>query len=405
MTDAPLAGAPWLTSQAATAILAALAGDGAETRFVGGVVRDGLLGRTLADIDFATTLPPEESSRRLWDAGLKAAPTGLAHGTITAVVDGRGYEITTLRRDVATDGRHATVAFTDDWREDAARRDFTFNAMSADASGRVYDYFGGQDDLKVGRVRFVGDAAARVAEDYLRILRFFRFQAWYGAGPADPAALAACADGVAGLDRVSAERVRVELLRLLAAPDPRLALAAMRSTGVLAAVLGAEAHDISALIEHEGESGVAPDPLLRLAGLAPNAGSMLAERLRLSNAEAAALRALEPTPPTLGDDDAAWRRALHQDGAETFRRKALLAAAAGETGQLDARLAAAAAWTPRALPISGGDLIALGLTRGPAIGAMLRALEDVWIDQDFGPEKAELLAMAEAKMAARGDEA
>lgn len=405
MTDAPLAGAPWLTSAAATAILAALAGGGAETRFVGGVVRDGLLGRALADIDFATTLPPDESARRLADAGLKTAPTGLAHGTITAIVDGRGYEITTLRRDVATDGRHATVAFTDDWREDAARRDFTINAMSADASGRIYDYFGGQDDLKAGRVRFVGDADARVSEDYLRILRFFRFHAWYGAGPADPAALAACAGGVDGLDRVSAERVRVELLRLLAAPDPRLALVAMRSAGVLAAVLGAETHDIGPLIAQEGAGAAAPDPVLRLAALRPNAGAALAERLRLSNAEAAALRALEPAPPNLGENGAAWRRALHQDGAEAFRRKALLAAAAGEVAELNARLAAAAAWTPKTLPVVGGDLIALGLTRGPAVGAMLRALEDAWIDRDFCPGKAELLAMAKAKMSAKGDEA
>lgn len=390
----PLAAAPWLTAPATAAVLDALAGGGGETRFVGGVVRDALLDRPVADIDLATNLAPEETARRLEAAGLKAVPTGIAHGTITAVVEGRGFEITTLRRDVETDGRHAEVAFTDDWRADAARRDFTINAMSADRRGCVYDYFGGWEDLHAGRVRFVGDAEARVHEDYLRILRFFRFHAWYGVGAIDRNGLAACNDGVGGLARVSAERVRVELLRLLAAPDPGVALDAMRGVDVFRVLIGHPAVDVAPVLAVERRLGAAPDPLLRLAALAPGDGEALATALRLSRAERAMLIALAPPWNDLGDDAAAWRRALYRQGAGVFRRRAMLAAAVGEAAALDARLAAAAAWRPVEFPVKGRDLIGLGLQAGPDVGAMMARLEAVWIAADFAPDRLALLAEA-----------
>ena len=395
MTDAPLAGRAWLDAPATRALFAALDGDGAETRFVGGVVRDALLGRPVADVDLATTLPPDDVARRLKAARIRAVPTGLAHGTVTAVLEGHGYEITTLRRDVATDGRHAEVAFTSDWAADAARRDFTMNAMSADRSGRVYDYFTGRADLAAGRVRFVGDAEKRVAEDYLRILRFFRFLAWYGTGEIDREGLEACRAGAAGLARVSAERVRHEMLRLLAAPDPGTSLDAMTATGVLEALLGHPPADVRPLIALERTAGRAPDPLLRLAALAPGDAAALARRLRLARRERIALEAMAPPWTDLdadregGPGDATgMRRALYRLGRETFERRALLAAANASEANgavLAARLAAAADWRPRKLPIGGRDLGGLGLTPGPEIGAMMRELEAYWIERNFAP--------------------
>lgn len=401
MSTARLADAPWLSDPSVAALFDALDGDGAETRFVGGAVRDALSGRQVADIDFATTLSPAETSRRLAAAGLKAAPTGLAHGTVTAVIDGRGFEITTLRQDVATDGRHAVVAFTDDWRADAARRDFTINAMSADRVGAVYDYFGGAADLAAGCVRFVGVPADRVREDYLRILRFFRFHAWYGAGEIDAAGLAACKNGVEGLVNVSSERVRMELLRLLSAPDPTATLAAMAAADILPALFGVEARDIRSLIAVERSVDAPPDPILRLAALAPLRAEVLAERLRLSRAEASALAKLAPPWTGLGETAADWRRALHRLGCAAFRRRALLAAASGETERLRGRLQASEAWTPRRLPVNGRDLINAGLTHGPEVGAMLQALEDYWLERDFAPGRDELIDEAGARRAGK----
>lgn len=399
--QATLSGADWLREPAVAAVFGALDGDGAETRFVGGAVRDGLLGRPVSDIDFATSLTPDETSRRLVAAGLKAAPTGLAHGTVTAVVDGRGFEVTTLRQDVETDGRHAVVAFTDDWRGDAARRDFTINAMSADRSGVVYDYFAGLDDLKAGRVRFVGVAEDRVREDYLRILRFFRFHAWYGQGEIDSAGLAAARVGADGLAKVSAERVRVELLRLLAAPDPTATVDAMSAMGVLQILIGDPCCPLQNLIAVEQSAGLAPDPILRLAALAPATGD-LTTRLRLSRAEARALAALSAPWDDLGADALAWRRALYRIGPAAFRGRAILAAAEGETGCLAGRLAAANAWSPQRLPVNGKDLLRAGLTHGPEVGAMLQALEEHWIEQDFVPDRAALIDEAKARIVREG---
>ncbi|MGH6904305.1 MAG: CCA tRNA nucleotidyltransferase, partial [Geminicoccaceae bacterium] len=300
--DRPLAGQPWLTAPASRAVLAALEAGGRPVRFVGGCVRDGLLGRPDAgrEIDLATPERPEQVMRLLEAAGLRAIPTGLAHGTVATTAGGRTFEITTLRRDLACDGRHAEVAFTDDFRVDAARRDFTINAMSCDREGRLYDYFEGQADLAAGRVRFVGAAAARIVEDYLRILRFFRFFAHHGRPPADAEALRACRAAAPGLQRLSGERIQAEMRTLLEAGDPLPALRLMVETGVLGQIIpGPVALErLARLIELAPES----DPLIRLAALLrpppaePATTDRVALRWRLSNHDGARLLALTAAP-------------------------------------------------------------------------------------------------------------
>ena len=294
----------WVSDPALLPVLAALPG----ARLVGGCVRDAIASRPVHDVDLATPEPPEAVMRALQAAGLKAVPTGLQHGTVTAVSGGRGFEVTTLRRDESTDGRHATVAWTEDWREDAARRDFTINAMSMRRDGAVWDYFGGVEDLRAGRVRFVGDAAARIAEDYLRVLRFFRFHARYGAGPPDAEALQALRDGVPGLARLSPERVWSELKRILATPDPRGAVTLMMELGVLPALLPPplDPDRLDRLVA----AGAPPEPLLRLAALCPSAGAPLAEALRMATSERDRLLALHGPAPRPGMDDDALRRLL-----------------------------------------------------------------------------------------------
>lgn len=361
--------AAFLADPALGAVLDALP----EARIVGGAVRDALAGRAVADVDLASPLAPEVVMQRLRAAGLKAVPTGIAHGTVTAVSRHRGFEVTTLRRDVETDGRHAVVAFTDDWREDAARRDFTINAMSMDRDGRTHDYFGGIEDLQAGKVRFVGDAATRIAEDYLRVLRFFRFHARYGTGAPDAAAVAAIAASVPGLARLSAERVWNELKRILAAPDPRGAVAMMDRLGVLAAVLpeGARPGRLAALIAR----GAPEEPLLRLAALLDGDAEALALRLRFSGAEREELVALRAAP-ALGANagDADVRRAMADTPAAILIGRGWLAH--GDAG-LIARIAA----TPvPVFPLRGCDLAAAGVAPGTAMGVLLRDLRGWWMD-------------------------
>ncbi|HKM63652.1 MAG TPA: CCA tRNA nucleotidyltransferase [Acidisphaera sp.] len=355
------------------AVLAAIP----DARVVGGAVRDALAGRKVADVDLATPLPPHEVAERLERAGIRAVPTGIDHGTVTAVTASGPIEITTLRRDEATDGRHATVAFTRDWKEDAARRDFTINAMSMAPDGTLYDYFGGADDLRAGRVRFVGEAARRIAEDYLRILRFFRFWARYGTGDPDPDAGAAIAAGVSGLSILSPERVWSELKRILAAPDPMRAVALMAELGVLAAVLpgGADPAALAALVA----SGAPADPLLRLAALAQGGPDDLADRLRLSNDERDRLAALRDTAvPRPDSDDAALRRALADTPADILIGRSWLHGGGGpDWGSLRARLAA---MPQPVFPLSGRDVVALGIPPGPAVGEALRAVRAWWLD-------------------------
>jgi poly(A) polymerase len=372
MSDAPaLTIAPpprFLADPALRAVLEALP----EARVVGGAVRDALLGKEVADVDLATPRPPEEVTAALQAAGLKAVPTGIDHGTVTAVSGHRGFEVTTLRRDVATDGRHAEVAFTDDWQADAARRDFTINAMSMTRGGDVFDYFSGIDDLRAGRVRFVGRAAKRIAEDYLRVLRFFRFWARYGRGAPDAEAVAAIAAAVPGLARLSAERVWMELKRILAAPDPRGAVALMDRLGVLAAVLpeGAAPARLAALVA----AGAPADPILRLAALLDGDAAALAERLKLSGAERDRLLALRAAPALPPDaDDAALRRALAEEARDVLTGRVWLAG--GNPGLL-ARLSA---MPVPDFPLRGRDLRAMGVPAGPELGALLQELRGWWL--------------------------
>jgi poly(A) polymerase/tRNA nucleotidyltransferase (CCA-adding enzyme) len=376
MTDAPvlqIEPPAFLAEPALASVMAALP----EARVVGGAVRDTLARRPCNEIDLATPRTPEQVMQALRGAGLRAVPTGLDHGTVTAVADGRGFEITTLRRDVETDGRHAVVAFTDDWREDAARRDFTFNALSMTRDGQVFDYFGGIADLRAGLVRFVGDPATRIAEDYLRILRYFRFFARYAVGPADPTALAAIRTGVPGLAGLSAERVWSELSRILSAPDPRIAIGLMAELGVLDAVLpeGTDPTRLARLIE----AGAPADPLLRLAALLTGDPAALAARLRLSTAERDRLSALRIGPvPRPDDDDAALRRLLaDEDKAILLGRSWLAGGAAPDWMALRGRLAALP--LPE-FPLEGRDVLALGEPEGPHVGVLLREVRRWWLD-------------------------
>ncbi len=410
MTGArPLAGQPWLTAPSSRKLLRALEAGGRPARFVGGCVRDGLLGRALpqADLDLATPERPEAVMRLLEAAGLKAIPTGLAHGTVSTVIAGRRFEITTLRRDVATDGRHALVAFTDDFEADAARRDFTINAMSCDGAGRLFDYFGGEADLEAGRVRFVGTPATRIVEDFLRVLRFFRFFAHYGRPPADPEGLAACKLAAPELGRLSGERIRTEMLRLLEAADPLPALRLLVATGVLPEVIaGPVALDRLARL-----LALAPtaDPLLRLGALlrpppaAAAVAKWVAERWRLANRDAARLQALSAaTLPALTASGAERRRALYDLGPELYADLVRLAAAeaSGDAGPaLADALAGANAWRPPKLPLDGDDLLALGLAPGPRLGKILAAIEAWWLERDFTPDRAACLAHAKALIA------
>jgi poly(A) polymerase/tRNA nucleotidyltransferase (CCA-adding enzyme) len=363
---------------APAAVLAALPG----ARAVGGAVRDLLAGRAVQDVDVAAPLPPEAIAERLRAAGLKVFETGLAHGTVTAVLDREPVEVTSLRRDVATNGRHAEVEWTTDWREDAARRDFTINAMSMAADGALWDYFGGRADLEAGRVRFVGDPSTRLAEDYLRALRFFRFQARYGAGEPDPAAIAAIRAAVPGLARLSAERVWMELKRLLAAPDPVSAVALMAGTGVLGAVLP-EGADLAVLAGLARAGGPA-DPLLRFAALvAPGAEDAgLPQRLRWSAAEASRYLAARDLAPVLpGPEGAGLRRLLADLPPETLTDRAWIAEARGLPGDWPALRARRAA-TPRPVfPLKGRDGIAAGIPPGVALGEALAATRAWWLDR------------------------
>ncbi|WP_370650375.1 CCA tRNA nucleotidyltransferase [Brevundimonas sp.] len=356
-------------------------------RFVGGCVRNALIGAPVADVDIATTLKPEETDRAIRAAGLKAVPTGIAHGTVTAVSERQPFEITTLRRDVSTDGRNATVAFTDDWAEDAARRDFRVNALYADGEGRVFDPTGeGIADAAAGRIVFVGDPETRIQEDYLRILRFFRFFAWYGRGEPDAAALAACRALVSGMSRLSAERVSKELMTLLAAPDPRVAMAAMAEAGVLAQILPEAV--AGPLLEAAVEQGT--DPVIRLMTLLPSDERIVraaSARLRLPNSTRDRLAGAAVAAPAIGltMSDPEVRAAVYRFGGRAVAdalhlRMAERPAQAGDGRRL---LALAEAWPRPSMPVGGRDLARLGVEPGPETGRLLKAFEDRWIADDF----------------------
>ena len=381
-----------MAAPAVRTLFTALGQAGIAARFVGGCVRNAVLGRAIDDIDIAVDKPPEAVMRALAAAGLKSVPTGLRHGTVTAVVGDDRFELTTLRRDVETDGRRAVVAFTDDWLEDASRRDFTFNALYADPDGTLYDPFDGRADLAAGRVRFIGDADTRIAEDRLRVLRFFRFHAWFGRPPLDGAGFDACRRHAGALAGLSGERVAKELLRLLAAPSPADALVAMADAGALDHWLPEYdgAARLRALIGREDR----PDPLRRLASVlaAGSAAPALGKRLRLSTQQALRLEVMLDSDPAIdiAGGPKAWRAAIYRLGAGLFADRLLLAVAA--PGDWRAALALARSWTPPELPVGGGDALALGLKPGPKVGALIAALERWWIDGDFAADRAACLA-------------
>jgi poly(A) polymerase len=357
----------------------------APVRLVGGAVRDSLLGLPASDLDLCTPLPPGDVLARLEAAGVKAIPTGIAHGTVTAIADGQRFEVTTLRRDVATDGRRAVVAFTDDWREDAARRDFTINALSADPDGTVHDYFGGFADLAAQRVRFIGDPVARIREDGLRILRFFRFHARFGGAEPDADGLAACTAQARALMALSRERIRDEWFRLLEGPNPVATVALMQRAGILATFLP-ETLSIPALerlVALETHAGAPAAALRRLAALVGRDAAQLddlAARLKCSNAERKRLAAMStPLPLPLSAEHA--RAFAYKHGAQALGDALLLAAS--EPADLEPGWNVALTWAVPRLPFTGKALLAKGLVAGPAVGAVLQAFEQAWIAADF----------------------
>ncbi|HWM31319.1 MAG TPA: CCA tRNA nucleotidyltransferase [Methyloceanibacter sp.] len=394
----------WLQRPETAKVFAALNAEGVETRAVGGAVRDALLGLPVTEIDLATTAVPQKVMTLAREAGLKAIPTGIEHGTVTVVVDEMPFEVTTLRRDVETYGRHAKVAFTENWEEDARRRDFTLNALYADREGSVFDPLGFYADLMAGRVRFIGDAEARIKEDYLRILRFFRFNAYYGKGPLDADGLAASVKLREGLAQLSAERVAAEMRRLLVAPRAMRGLEALYDYGLLTEVLGGvpRLDRVERLIDIEDALDLTPDAALRLAALAVfvrEDAARLADRLHLSNAEQATLEhaAEEGGKPVFADKTSA-KEALYRLDENDFRSRVLLAWAASgastEDPQWRAIFRLPRSWQAPVFPLRGADLVEIGTAKGPEIGELLRLLEAEWIAGGFAASREELLARA-----------
>ncbi|HTV67792.1 MAG TPA: CCA tRNA nucleotidyltransferase [Rhizobiaceae bacterium] len=398
-----IAGQKWLQDAGLQTLLALLSRDGELARVAGGAVRNALLGEAVSEVDVATTTPPDETARRAEAAGYKAIPTGAEHGTITVVAGGTPYEVTTLRADIETDGRRAKVKFGRDWTADAERRDFTINALYAEADGAVIDLVGGIADLESRRLRFIGDAEQRIREDYLRILRFFRFFAWYGDGRPDAEGLKACARLKDGIDHLSAERVWAELKRLLAAPDPSRALLWMRQASVLTKALpesekwGIDA--IHGLAKAEADLDWPADPLLRLEAIVPpDAERMtaMAQRLRLSSPEGQRLvdwaGTSQPKPDTSEGDLA---RLLYRGSQQGMldRLQLALASARARAAQDDAAmieaggfarlLAYTETWVPPEMPVKGRDLTGLGFEPGPGLGKTLKGLEDAWVASGF----------------------
>ncbi|MFG1477576.1 CCA tRNA nucleotidyltransferase [Xanthobacter sp. V4C-4] len=400
MSGRSLAGADFWTRPGLGAVLAALNGAGEEARVVGGAVRNTLLGLPVTDVDIATTAVPQEVTARVRRAGLKAVPTGIAHGTVTVVADGEAYEVTTLREDMETDGRRAVVRFGRSWAHDAARRDFTINALYVDADGAVIDLVGGLADLAARRVRFIGDADARIREDYLRILRLFRFHAAYGRGPVDAAALGAAVRARGGLRGLSHERVRAELLKLLLAPGAPATLEVMSDSGLVQPLLAgiADVGAFTRLAAGEGANAVVGDPIRRLAALALRVADdvpRLRDKLRLSNAEArrlAALAAADPALPAVGAPAAELRAFVYRAGLQAALDRALLAAAWGR-GDRGPLVRLIGAWTPPRLPVTASALMAQGLKPGPALGRALVAVEAAWIAADFPLDSAACAAL------------
>jgi poly(A) polymerase len=405
MRSPQLRDAAWLKDGEVARLLALLDRDGEEARVVGGAVRNALLQIPVAEIDVATTAVPEEVVRRVEAAGGRAIPTGIEHGTVTAVIDHHPIEVTTLREDVETFGRKARVMFGRDWRADAERRDFTINALSATADGIVHDYVGGLDDIAVHRVRFIGEPQRRIEEDYLRILRFFRFHAHFGEGAPDPVGVAACIRGRAGLEALSRERVRMEMLKLLVAARATPTLTVMAESGLLGMVLGGIAFlaSFENTIKVDAALGVEADAIRRLAALGvwvEEDAERLTQRLRLSNTESERLLALDgwwrvgPQP-----DGKAARALLYRLGRQSFADRVFVAWSRSDAGAADATWHELAnlpqRWTAPVFPLKAADFVSRGMAAGPALGAALRAAEAAWIAADFPNERTALEAIAD----------
>ncbi len=397
----------WFKAKETQALIAALeAARSGGSRFVGGCVRNSLMGREVDDIDIATQLTPDQTTEVATKAGFAAHPTGIEHGTITVVVNHKPFEVTTLRRDVTTDGRRATVAFTESWEEDAQRRDFRMNALYADATGAIHDPTGGGlEDAHAGRVIFIGDAHTRIKEDYLRILRFFRFNAWYARGPVDPHGLQACADLVAGLDTLSVERVWKEAKKMLAAADPRASWEGMNAIEVRARALPElDNHPrLRALMALEADLMLPIDAMTRVAAALEDQESAkaLSRRLKLSNEERDRLVA------ALGDNVKItsymslreMRRAIYKLGNEAFGDRVMLAwaTAGGEKAQQwRALVTHAKMWKPPRMPLTGDEVMAAGVPAGPKVGIVMREVEDWWIDADFPDDKLSVIERLKA---------
>ena len=390
---------PWMTEGPAADVMRALTAEGDAARFVGGCVRDALVGRNIRDIDIATPLSPQRVIELLHKAGLKAVPTGIDHGTVTAVADKTGVEVTTLRRDVETDGRHAKVEFTDDWQADAARRDLTINALSADATGKVHDYFGGLDDLAAGRVRFVGDPKQRIVEDYLRLLRFFRFHADYARGALDEAAVAAAKALAPNLKSLSGERLRQETLRLLTARRGPDVWGEMLGLGIVQHYLpwATSLDRLRWVAELEQSHRLTPDAIRRLAALTmTGCGRKVAETLKLSRAEGDRVIALDAArDPFDASTPEVVRRQIYAWGNDGARDRLLL----DWLDRIDAAAGSAALrlierWPRPRFPIKGVDVMKLGVPEGPRIGEILERVEAWWVERDFTPDRAACLVFA-----------
>ncbi len=401
--------APWLRSGPTARVLELLNGNGEEARVIGGAVRNALLKIPVADIDIATTALPAEVIRRARAAGIKSVPTGIDHGTVTLVVDAHPFEITTLREDTQTFGRKAVVAFGRDWVRDAERRDFTINGLSVDAAGVVHDHVGGWDDIVARRVRFIGDPKARIAEDYLRILRFFRIHAAYGAGEPDRAGTLACIGGRAGLVTLSAERVRMEMLKLMVAQGAAGAVQAMADGGLLLPIFGGVAYTgpFAAMIAAERLVGLEPDPVRRLGALAvavTEDARRVAQRLRLTNAETRALDSMGHRWWRLaGMDEAVARRRLYRLGEDRYRDRLMLAWARAGRGVDPAPWRELATlpkrWSAPKFPLKAADFIARGIAQGPLLGQVLALAEDGWLAADFPLDEAAVKTIADQAVA------
>jgi poly(A) polymerase len=388
----------WLAEDGLNQLMAATRAAGGELRLVGGAVRDQLLGRFVAELDGATTLTPEAMQKAAEAAGFRVVPTGIAHGTLTIILPERAIEVTSLRRDEHCDGRYAEVAFTTDWREDAARRDFTMNALYMDAAGKVYDYHGGQEDLHAGHLRFIGDATLRIEEDGLRILRFFRFLATHAQPPADAAAMNACRDHRQMLAALSGERIAQEMRKLLAAPDPVFALQQFSAAGIDEALFGTrlELAALPLLLAIEERESLAPDPWVRLLSLLPMPEAAafadgVASRWKLSNRAREILRLLTSSPLLLEEDALlTHQKFLRRYGLDHYQRLLLLSGAHGVIDAIGEKLAWANAWQAPRFPVTSQMLMARGLT-GKALGDALKRLETLWEERGYQPSAEALL--------------